>query len=248
MKTIMDSLRDKPIVHHPLPATSSLIAELRANSSVVELYPGRGIHLANEYHRSGLEGSAARVFTRRAIADRLHRIADILSPRYGLCLFDVFRSKRAQAALFERVKEDVRRRHPQWDEEALNAETGKFVADPYRERKDPLPHNTGGAVDLTLTEGDGLAEMGTGFDEPVAASATLFFEKDFEEGHGYTRAQWLRIRGNRRVLFHVMQDAGFANYADEWWHYDLGNGMWGRACGVPWVFDSLEDDVNRLLD
>lgn len=244
---LIDELREKPIVHAPLPATPERIAELQAAEAAVELFEKVGVQLDHAYHRTSLGGSHPRVFTRQAIATRLDAVVRRLGPRYGLRLFDVFRSKEAQAALFERVRGELRATRPKWDEDELARETGKFVADPYQPRTDPLPHNTGGAVDLTLTDGGKPAAMGTGFDEPVEASATLYFEQAFTPDRGFTAEQWQQVRGNRRILFHVMQDVGFSNYRDEWWHYDLGNGMWGRACGVPWVFDSMEDAVRKML-
>ena len=32
-------------------------------------------------------------------------------------------------------------------------------------------------------------------------------------------------RDNRRMLYHIMTDAGFMPYTDEWWHYNMGNQM-----------------------
>ena len=85
-------------------------------------------------------------------------------------------------------------------------------------------HSRGGTVDLTLVKGkkrpswcagerrsqpDDSVAMGTGYDCLDTRSHTLDARiKD-------------RARSNRLRLKRFMQDAGFANYAKEWWHFTL---------------------------
>ena len=40
-------------------------------------------------------------------------------------------------------------------------------------------------------------------------------------------------RANRRILYWVMAEAGFANNPTEWWHYSWGDQMWAKLRGEP---------------
>ncbi|MCG4287414.1 D-alanyl-D-alanine dipeptidase, partial [Lactobacillaceae bacterium KNUT 0156] len=39
----------------------------------------------------------------------------------------------------------------------------------------------------------------------------------------------ITYRENRRLLYHVMTQAGFTNYIEEWWHFDYGNQNWATV-------------------
>lgn len=71
-------------------------------------------------------------------------------------------------------------------------------------------HSRGTALDLTLVGPDGEPlDMGTGFDEMVAASG--HFHPGLPEA----------VQRNRLLLLGVMHAAGFSSIASEWWHYEL---------------------------
>lgn len=95
-----------------------------------------------------------------------------------------------------------------------------------------LAHTTGGAVDLTIVgpHGTQLA-MGTEFDAFTHKTTTDWFE---HAPKGEADADVLK---NRRLLFHVMRDAGFVNLPSEWWHYSYGDTNWARATGQPVRYD-----------
>jgi len=82
----------------------------------------------------------------------------------------------------------------------------EFLADPRR----GSPHSRGVAVDLTLIDGSGRAlDMGTEVDAftPLAH-------------HGSTAVSETAQR-NRFLLLGIMTAAGWDNYRNEWWHYQL---------------------------
>lgn len=68
-------------------------------------------------------------------------------------------------------------------------------------------HSRGSTVDLTI---DGL-DMGTPFD---------FFDP---RSHTASQAVTKKQHENRMRLKKVMEENGFQNYAEEWWHYTLKN-------------------------
>jgi len=122
---------------------------------------------------------------------------------------------------------------PGADDARLTEHVGRYVARPTADPLAPPPHRSGGAVDVVLfrrTDGQPI-DCGTPFDAPLAASATRHYEPEGADPEH---------RSARRTLFHAMEDAGFANYPGEWWHFDLGNQRWanlrGLACarhGIP---------------
>ena len=84
----------------------------------------------------------------------------------------------------------------------------EFIADPRR----GSPHSRGVAIDLTLIDAEGQElDMGTGFDEAVPASHHASLEVSVE------------AQRNRFILLGLMMAAGWDNYKNEWWHYQMFN-------------------------
>lgn len=70
-------------------------------------------------------------------------------------------------------------------------------------------HSRGSTVDLTLTRDGVPLDMGTPFD---------FFGARSHTEHPSVTGSALQ---NRFLLRRIMEDAGFENYTQEWWHYSL---------------------------
>jgi D-alanyl-D-alanine dipeptidase len=70
-------------------------------------------------------------------------------------------------------------------------------------------HSRGSTVDLTLTRDGVPLPMGTDYD--------FFGELSHTEHPAITG----EARENRLLLRRIMEDAGFRNYVNEWWHYTL---------------------------
>ena len=179
-----------------------------------------------EYLRRGLPGALSRCLLREEAADRLLTLAEELPVGYGFYIFDTLRPVTVQQALYDGFLEELRRREPDLSSEELARRADDFVALPRVSYDRPAPHTTGGAVDLTLTFRGAPLEMGTGFDDFSPRAQTRWLEED---PHPTDR----EARGHRRMLYHLMAGAGFANYAGEWWHYSYGDRAWARATGRP---------------
>lgn len=100
-----------------------------------------------------------------------------------------------------------------------------------RRTREPGAHLTGGAVDPTLRASRSGEFLFTGgiFDVPDSISHTACFEKLLSGKDGREQELSLSQREalrNRRFHYWVMTEAGFASYAYEWWHFDLGTKMW----------------------
>ncbi|QTL97209.1 D-alanyl-D-alanine dipeptidase [Iocasia frigidifontis] len=179
-----------------------------------------------QYFRQGLEYSLPECYCRGGVLLRLKKAADLLPAGYKLVIFDAWRPTEVQLTLFDRYKEKLLRKHPDKSEKAINKLTEQFVAIPSDNAKHPSPHITGGAVDLTIANAQGIfLDMGTEFDENTKKSVTNFLEKRLAK-KGKLSPKEEDILYNRRLLYNIMKAAGFSNYYYEWWHYDYGNQLW----------------------
>lgn len=173
------------------------------------------------YFEQQIPNSLKAIYLRQQAAKQLLQALSTLPEDYSFILYDGFRPLQVQSFLFERVQSDIQKIYPHWTIEQIREETLKYVAFPSVEKGYPVPHLTGGAIDLTLGDSFGRArDLGTDFDETNFKSATAYFEANPSENREAFK--------NRRILFHSMTDAGFQNYEEEWWHYDYGNVTWAR--------------------
>ena len=184
---------------------------------------GRGIRDDARYHAMGLPGARPRNLVREGVADRLSRVAVSLPDGLSLVVWDGWRAVATQRALYDDWAAELRAAHPDWSPHEVDLETARYVSAPSDDPRCPAPHVTGGAVDLTLADGDGAPlDMGTGFDAFVPEAGALAFEH--HPGP---------VRDRRRLLFWAMAAHGFTAYLEEWWHYDFGDQFWGSIGGVP---------------
>lgn len=171
------------------------------------------------YFAQDIEGAINSVLLRRSVADRLTQVVSLLPETYGLEIFDGWRPIIVQRALRENMKHEIEKRHPEYNEVQVREVLDCFAADPDRAGM-PLPHLTGGSVDVGLFDirsGKSL-DMGSEFDTTGHLSYSDALEK---EGEYFSSA-----RNLRRILIHAMKEAGFSNLPTEWWHFDYGNQNW----------------------
>ncbi|MBE5397647.1 M15 family metallopeptidase [Brevibacillus borstelensis] len=174
------------------------------------------------YYKQGYDGTTPEAYLRKSAALRLVQAAERLPDGYRFVVFDGWRSYQVQSSLYERFKQTLLKQG--WEEgEALQAELSKFVAVPSKDVQKPSPHLSGGAVDLAIEGPDGWLDMGTEFDDFSERASTRFYENALSPDE-----QAKTIRANRRLLYHLMTEAGFVNYPKEWWHYEYGTLSWAR--------------------
>lgn len=239
-----------PIPHRPEPcweATSRLAIVPDDEPLVPMSLAPEPLKVFPAYARLGIPGAVPECFVREGVYRRLLAVARSLPPGLGLVVLDGWRPWRVQQYLFDTLFEVMRARHPALDEAALLARTREFVAMPSRDPRAPSPHLTGGAVDVTLCDADGLMlDMGSLFDEASSAS-----HSDYLERLEAPDARQRRAREARRVLYHAMCAQGFTNLPSEWWHYDHGDQLWahytGRASAHygPAELDTIEQRWKR---
>ncbi|RUR33240.1 D-alanyl-D-alanine dipeptidase [Vreelandella nanhaiensis] len=197
----------------------------------------------------GIPGAVNECFVREGVYRALVAAACSLPDDIGLIVLDGWRPWRVQQYLFETLQAAIQHRQPELTESDLLARTREFVSVPSQDPSAPSPHLTGGAVDVTLCDRDGVPlDMGTLFDETLPASHT----DHFEQLDSLTTAQ-RQARDHRRLLYHTMCEQGFTNLPSEWWHYDLGDQLWGHYAGKssvhygPAELDTIENRWRRQL-
>ncbi|WP_205596280.1 M15 family metallopeptidase [Modicisalibacter sp. 'Wilcox'] len=200
------------------------------------------------YHTLGVPRAVPECWTREALYRRLLTVARNLPEGLGLVVLDAWRPYVVQRYLYDTLLGMVETRYADLDAADRRELTRAFVSPPSERPECPSPHLTGGAVDVTLCDADGLLlDMGSAFDEARASSHTVHFE------HHADDAESRLWRDRRRILYHAMVDAGFANLPSEWWHYSYGDQMWAWYRGEPRALfgatapDSLEARWRRSL-
>lgn len=200
------------------------------------------------YYVLGVPGAVPECLVREAVYRRLLEVARGLPEGLGLVVLDAWRPYVVQRHLYDTLLGMVEARYADLDESDLRAMTRAFVSPPSTSMECPSPHLTGGAVDVALCDADGLLlDMGSAFDEARPASNTVHFEHYGDDALSRT------YRDRRRILYHAMRDAGFANLPSEWWHYSYGDQMWAwyrdapRALYGPTGPDTLEARWRRSL-
>lgn len=202
------------------------------------------------YYKLGIPNAVPECYIRREVYMRLLAAARTLPEGITLLVLDSWRPYSVQQYLYDTLYNAIEHHWPYKATAELEQLTREFVSLPSTNPKAPSPHLTGGSVDVTLLDSNGLMlDMGTLFDEATPWSHTAAFE---ELGCLGTRER--QIISNRRLLYKVMTEAGFTNLPSEWWHYDFGNQLWAwysgqaQACYGPTHPESLESRWRKEVD
>lgn len=147
---------------------------------------------------------------RKSVLDKLHKASLDIPSGYSLMIIEAFRSPEIQQEKWNKRFKEVSIQNPNLSKEELFRITRLGVASPTGEG----PHQTGGAVDVTLTLNGKKLDMGTEWLEFNAKTPTNSKEITNDQ------------MSNRKVLLNVMKKYGFVNYPGEWWHYSYGDRMW----------------------
>ncbi|HEY9774339.1 MAG TPA: M15 family metallopeptidase [Planktothrix sp.] len=167
--------------------------------------------------------SLTHVYARRSVAHKLTEVNKLLRP-YGMqvVVLDGFRTIAVQEALWTWMLERGRKLLPLASQNELTAFALRYATDPSTFKIEDAAtwptHATGGAVDLTLEEtatGKPAYMGGIYLDSSMVSSIRYYEDAGLSESASHREA--LR---NRRLLFWCMTEAGFVNYAFEWWHFD----------------------------
>ena len=206
-----------------------------SNEKLVDLAP-LGIDGEAHYARADnppyyeiFPGAIPHLLLRASVAAKLQTVDQTLRPQ-GLKLFvhDAWRPRAIQVHGHEVwMPRQIRAQHPDWSEAEVLAEASQYWAVPTSDPASPAPHSTGAAVDLTLANLSGqLLYMGSIFDDVTTLAHTDYYEKHQDGSYSAGEA-----RANRRLLYWLLTEAGFANTPNEWWHFSYGDQLWARLTG-----------------
>lgn len=170
-------------------------------------------------------------FVRKTVLEKLKLTAkrlDGIHPGYKLKVFDAYRPTDVQKFMIEFEKEKITLikyqcsfRELDDDKQAEISELVMRFWSPIPEgiELNPPPHSTGGAIDLTIVDENGVElDMGTKIDE--------LSEKSYSD---YYKNSLTLYEKNRDLLYNVMSKAGFVQLPTEWWHFSYGDQIWALA-------------------
>ena len=214
-----------------LKSCSQAIVECGETLVSMSLAPEK-ILVSPQYFIQRIDGALPDILCRESVLTRLLAASDDLPQGCRFVVYDCWRPVQVQQSLFDELKEQFAESYPGTTDAELTDMALVYVALPSLDPLKPSPHNTGGAIDLSIADADGQAlDMGGVYDDAAEISATMWFEKKLAAGESLTDPE-MQACENRRLLYQIMTKAGFTNYVDEWWHYDFGNQNWAWASGA----------------
>ena len=188
------------------------------------------------YYNQGIAGSLKDIWVRETVAKKLLNVEKNLPNGYKLKLWDGYRPLCVQRRLWNMYRSDILLKYKREgkdlpNDELIDKETSFFVSKPSNDLLHPSLHNTGGAIDLTIVDKNGIELfMGTKFDD--------FGEKAWAN-HFETYEKNDIIRDNRRLLYNSMINEGFTNLPSEWWHYDYGDSKWALLKNTKPIYNGI---------
>ena len=187
------------------------------------------ILVSPQYFIQLLDGALPDIYSRESVFTRLLAATEDLPKGLRFVVYDCWRPVKVQQSLFDEMKKQFHEANPDKTDAELTDMALIYVALPSFDPLKPSPHNTGGAIDLSIVDAEGTPlDMGGPYDDATEISGTMYFEKKLAAGETLSDAE-MRACENRRLLYGIMTKAGFTNYVDEWWHFDYGNQNWAWA-------------------
>ena len=140
-----------------------------------------------------------------------------------------YRHPDIQKKYFDKRKNEVRGKNFGISESDLTLKTHLLTALP-----DVAGHTTGGAIDLTIQDSNGLLDMGC---EIADFSSNLI--ETFSVG--LTGEQ----QKNRVLLREVLMEQNFAPFDGEWWHFSYGDREWAAYYNNDYaIYDKI--DIKKM--
>jgi zinc D-Ala-D-Ala dipeptidase len=157
-------------------------------------------------------------------------------PHWRLAIFDAWRPVAVQQFMVEHtIAVECHARGldpgvPSPARDAVVAEVGRFWAPPSLDAATPPPHSTGAAVDLTLADAGGQPlPMGGAIDALGPISEPDYYAAWEQQQRGSPQASWHQ---RRKLLRQCLQEQGFAQHPNEWWHFSHGDQLWAWRSGA----------------
>ncbi len=202
--------------------------------------PNHIIEIENPVKLSVIEGKDDIFFNDRYTSERrvrtyiynlLLEAKQYLPSDYYFMIYEAFRPKSAQIALWDKVVIEKSQELPNLDtnsQEFIDI-CNVFVANPHKQGSG---HQSGAAVDVSLVNGQKKEyDMG---------GIVRGFGKEALTNCSSINAE---AKKNREILYRALSQVGLVNYPSEWWHYSFGDRLWARLTGSNIaIFANLEQD------
>ena len=181
--------------------------------------PLANLHKASPTVFLRARSGASTLWARTGTAEHLNRAQDLLNavrPGWKIVVWDAYRPLGRQKRMHYVFRGIVRITRPLWSNALVREYANKYVATP--DAVHPPPHSTGGALDVALIDEQG---RDVPLDWPLLFCA-----------HADAKGIMPAMRENRRLLWDAMNEAGFSNYEEEWWHWSWGDSGWALRTGA----------------
>ena len=157
---------------------------------------------------------------RKRVAEMLAEAAEALPAGTDIIIIEGFRPLAQQRFMYEEIKGEFAKKHPEWNKATLHRIANTMSAPP--DDLCPPPHTTGGAVDFSLIDVKTQEWL----------DMTSPFEMDETSAPGDTIGLSEEAQKNRRLLFDTLGKTGLTNYLGEWWHWSNGDSGWALRVGA----------------
>lgn len=199
------------------------------HSGFIQVESNHIIDVQMQYPILGMHNAEKKCFVRKEVYDMLFEAAKLLPKGFKFRILDAWRPFALQRELYEVYSIKIIDTFGLQNllEEQQKKTISKFVSEPIANRDVPPVHTTGGAIDITIIDDNGIElDMGTKFDAFTDKTHTAYFENGMNDS----------IRDNRRLLYGIMTKVGFTNLPSEWWHYDYGDRFWAFYRKKPAIY------------
>jgi D-alanyl-D-alanine dipeptidase len=160
-------------------------------------------------------------FARASVAEKICRADTILRTQgFRLAIVEAWRPPHIQRRMYLTAWLWWKERHPEWGDSQMKRIVNRFTA-PVDNPRVPPPHSTGGAVDLTIADAEGVLQ-------DLSSPYEAFDPKSFPfAAPGLSHA----ARENRNRLAEALVTVGLTNYPSEFWHWSYGDQGWAYRGG-----------------
>jgi len=161
-------------------------------------------------------------YCRAEVADKIKAAQKLLPAGVYFKIYFAYRSVEQQVEFFNQRFSEIKKEYPNLPLAEQERLTRLKAAD--ARGGGYGPHQTGGALDLTLCDDNGIElDMGGQWNHFDSLTRTypyrkiLFFRLTILTDQQYK---------NRNILWNAMTAVGFQNYPLEWWHWAYGDRAW----------------------
>lgn len=161
-------------------------------------------------------------YVRKTVYEKLKIAQSQLPKGYHFCLYEGYRSLGLQKMLFDKQYDNVKARHPKWNEHDIFMETTKLVSPVINldNTSNIPPHSTGAAIDVYL-----INDQGQAFDMGIHPKDWML-DNDGQLSETNSSIISDSAKQNRRIMNQALNAAGFVNYPTEYWHWSYGDRYW----------------------